>query len=258
MEELAITTKNNRFYFNWLPDIIFRPRLAFQRISAITSAIWITPLLILSCLVFFNALLSGRIKYQALQMGEISFPPDYQYYTPEQQAQYVQAIQSTQGPVFLYILPVISSLLRIWIGWLILGGILHLIMTLLGGRGSTTVSMNIVAWASVPIMVRLLIQIIYLLVTNNLITNPGLSGFSPAGDSGLLLYIGQILKIIDIYVLWQIILLIIGVSISTSLNLSKSSIGVILTVILILAMQAGLAYLGSLLGNLSITRPFFF
>ena len=42
-------------------------------------------------------------------MGEITYPPDYQYYTPEQQAQYMQAIQSTQGPVFVYVLPSIAS-----------------------------------------------------------------------------------------------------------------------------------------------------
>ncbi len=258
MEELSITSKTKHFYFNWLPDILFRPRLAFQRISATNTAIWITPLIVLSCLVIFNTLVSGRIKYQALQLGEFTYPPDYQYYTPEQQAQYSQAIQSTQGPVFLYILPAISSLLGVWIAWLILGGILQLITTLLGGRGNTQMSMNIVAWASVPIMVRVLIQIIYLLASKKLISNPGLSGFSPAGDSGLLLYIGQILKIIDIFILWQIILLIIGVRLSTSLNVSNSSIGVILSVLLILVLQAGLAYLVSILGNLSITRPFFF
>jgi hypothetical protein len=191
-------------------------------------------------------------------MGEVTYPPDFQYYTPEQQAQYMQATQSTQGPVFIYVLPAISSLLGVWIGWLILGGILHLITTLIGGRGSTVMSMNIVAWASLPIAVRAFIQIIYMLASKYLITSPGLSGFSPTGDSNLILYIGQFLKLIDIYIVWQIFLLILGVRISTSLSVAKSAIGVILTVLVILAMQAGLAYLGSLLGNLSITRPFFF
>lgn len=257
MADLAITNKDKRFYFNWLPDILFKPRLAFQHISTSTKSVWITPLLVLSCLVLVNAFVTGRIKYQASQMGEISYPPDYQYYTPEQQAQYLQAIQSTQGPVFVYVLPAIFALLGVWIGWLILGGILHLVTTLLGGRGSTVMSMNIVAWASIPIAVRALIQIIYLLASKNLIANPGLSGFSPTGNSALIMYISQFLKLIDIFIVWQILLLILGVRISTSLSASKSSVGVILTAVIILAMQAGLAYLGTLIGNLSITRPFF-
>jgi hypothetical protein len=119
-------------------------------------------------------------------------------------------------------------------------------------------SMNIVAWASLPLALRALIQVIYILVTKNAISGPGLSGFSPTGDSGLLLFIGQILRLIDIYIIWQILLLILGVRTTTALSLTKSTIGVLLTIFVILVLQAGLAYLGILLGNLSITRPFFF
>jgi hypothetical protein len=258
MAEIAFAIKHKRFYFEWVPDVILRPRRAFQRIASSTNAIWITPLLVLSCLVLINILVAGRLKNQAASMGDISYPPDYQYYTPEQQAQYTQAIQSTQGPVFVYVLPAITSLLGVWIGWLILGGILHLVTTLFGGRGSTAISMNIVAWGSLPFAIRAIIQILYMLIFKNLISNPGLSGFSPMGDSGWILFLSQILKLIDIYIIWQIILLIIGVRLSTALSLAKSSTGVTLTVAIILFIQAGLFYLFSLLGNLTITRPFFF
>jgi hypothetical protein len=158
----------------------------------------------------------------------------------------------------VYVLPSLASLLGVWIGWLILGGILHLVTTLFGGRGSTAMSMNIVAWASLPLALRALIQIIYMLVTKNIISNPGLSGFSPTGGTGLMLFVSQVLRLIDLYIVWQILLLILGVRSSTALSVSKSAIGVILTLCVILALQAGMAYLGSLLGNLSITRPFFF
>jgi hypothetical protein len=258
MTDVAFVRKSKRFYFEWVPEVIFRPRKAFQRISASMSPTWITPLLILSCLLLINALVAGKLKNQAAMTGEISYPPDYQYYTPEQQAQYTQALQSTQGPVFVYALPGIASLLGVWIGWLILGGILHLVTTMLGGRGSTVISMNVVAWGSIPLGVRAFVQILYMLISKNLVNSPGLSGFSPAGDSGWILFVSQIMRLIDIYILWQIILLIIGVHMSTALSTGKSSGGVILTIVIILALQAGLSYLGSLLGNLTITRPFFF
>jgi hypothetical protein len=258
MAEITVAAKNKRFYFGWIPEVLFLPRRAFRRISSSSSAIWITPLLILSCLVLINTLVAGRLKYQAAMTGEISYPPDYQYYTPEQQAQYTQAIQSTQSPVFVYVLPAIMALLGVWIGWLILGGILHLVTTLLGGRGSTAVSMNIVAWGSLPFAVRAIIQIIYLLISKNLISNPGLSGFSPTGGSAWILFLGQLLKLIDIYLIWQIVLLILGVRLSTALSTIKSTSGVILAVVIILAIQSGLSYIVGLLGNLTITRPFFF
>jgi hypothetical protein len=198
----------------------------------------------------------GRIKNQAASLGEITYPPDY--YTAEQQAQYMQAIQSTQGPVFVYVLPAISALLGVWIGWLILGGVLHLVTTLFGGRGNTALSMNIVAWSSLPLALREFIQIIYILITKKIISNPGLSGFSSIGDSGLPLFIGQILKLIDIYLVWQIVLLILGIRVSTGLNPTKSIFSVIISVLIILLLQTGLSYLGSILGNLTIARPFFF
>jgi Yip1 domain len=258
MADIALADSNKRFFFNWIPAVFFLPRRIFQKISASQKAIWLTPLLIISIFAVANVLEAGRLKNQAAASGEVSYPPDFQYYTPEQQAQYMQAIQSTQGPVFVYVLPAITSLIGVWIGWLILGGILHLITTLLGGRGSTAISMNIVAWGSLPLALRALVQIIYMLAAHKVIGNPGLSGFSPVGESGWLLFLSYFLRLVDIYVIWQIILLILGIRISTALNPVKSTISVILTIFIILLIQSGLSYAGSLLSNLSITRPFFF
>ncbi len=256
-DQIAIQ-KYKRLNFAWVPDLLFRPRRFFQRISTINRTLWLTPLLILSIAVIVNVLIVGRIKNQAFLMGEVTYPPDFQYYSPEQQAQYMQAIQSTQGSVFIYVLPSIASLLGVWAGWLILGGSLHLITTLFGGRGSTALSLNIVAWSSLPLVFREIVQIIYLLYTDSLISNPGLSGFSPMDESGLSLYFSQILKLIDIYLIWQTVLIILGVRISTGLNCGKSVFCGILTVLFILLIQSGFSYLVSLLGDLNISRPFFF
>jgi hypothetical protein len=258
MTNISDVQQSKRLNFAWVPEMLLHPHRCFQRIASFTNPVWLTPLLILSFAVLINVLLVGRIKSQAAIMGEITYPPDFQYYTPEQQAQFTQAIQSTQGPVFVYVLPAITALLSVWFGWLILGGLMHLVITLFGGRGSTAISMNIVAWSSLPFAVREAVQIIYMLITHKLISNPGLSGFNLISDSGLPLFLGQILSLIDIYLLWQIVLLILGVQISTGLNPAKATIGVIITVLIILLLQSGLLYLGSVLGNLNITRPFFF
>ena len=258
MAEIEYEEKNKHFLFNWIPSVFFYPHKALQKISTSLKATWQTPLLVISCLVLINVLVSGNLKNKAAMSGEITYPTDYQYWTPEQQAQYTQTLQSTQGPVFVYVLPAITALIGVWIGWLILGGLLHLSTTLLGGRGSTAISMNIVAWGSLPLALRALVQIIYMLAAQKSISNPGLSGFSPIGDSGILIFIGLLFRLIDIYILWQILLLILGIRISTGLSTVKSSGGVILAVLVILLLQTGLAFAASMLSNLSITRPFFF
>lgn len=258
MTDIPYVEQNKRFNFSWVSEVFLRPATAFRRINSQTTSTWLTPLVILSVVVLINVLVGGKLKSQAAMMGEITYPPDFQYYSPEQQAQYMQAIQSTQGPVFTYVLPAISSLLGVWFGWLILGGIVHLVTTLLGGRGSTILSMNIVAWASLPLAVREVIQIIYMLATKKLIVNPGLSGFSPANASGLVLFLVLLLGIIDIYLIWQIILVILGVRIATKLSTTKAVFGVIISVLVILLLQTGLSYLVNVLSELNITRPFFF
>ncbi len=258
MSDIAYAESKKRWHFNWLPGIFFSPRRVFQKISTIHASVWVTPLLVLTFIALINVLLAGHIKSQAALSGEITYPPDFQYYTPEQQAQYMQAIQSTQGPVFMYVLPAIGSLLGVWAGWLILGGILHLVTTLFGGRGSMALAMNLVAWGNIPFAVRYLIQIIYMLATNKLISSPGLSGFSPAGDSAGLLFLSQVLRLVDFYIIWQIVLLALGVRLTTALNPTKSVMSVIVTVLAILLIKAGVAYAVSMLSGLSITRPFFF
>jgi hypothetical protein len=218
MTDMINEQQNKRFYFSWVAEILFHPHRGFQVISSRSNPVWLTPLIILSLVTLVNVLVVGNIKNQAAVSGEITYPPDFQYYTPEQQAQYIQAAESTQSPVFVYVLPSITLLLGIWFSWLILGGLLHLVTTLFGGRGNTGSTLNIVAWASLPLSIREIIQFIYILITNKLIISPGLSGFGPVGDDNLSIFIVQFLTLIDIYLLWQIVLLIIGSKKSAGLN----------------------------------------
>ncbi len=258
MTDISYVQQTKRLNFAWVPEILFHPRRGFQQIASLTVSVWLTPLLILSFFTVINVLVTGRIKSQAATMGEITYFPDFEYYTAEQQAQYMQAVQSRQGPVFIYVLPSITALASIWFGWLILGGILHLVTTLFGGRGSTAVSLNIVAWSSLPLVLREIIQLSYVLISHNLINNPGLSGFTPISDSNLSIFLSHLLSVIDIYWIWQLVLLVIGIRISSGLNPSKSIMGVLITVLIILLLQSGFAYIIQALGNLNITRPFFF
>lgn len=258
MTDISYTQQTKRLNFAWVPEILFHPRRGFQQIASLTVSVWLTPLLILSFVTVINVLVTGRIKSQAATMGEITYPPDFEYYSAEQQAQYMQAVQSTQGPVFIYVLPSITTLVSIWFGWLILGGILHLVTTLFGGRGSTALSLNIVAWSSLPLFLREIIQLIYVLIFHKLIINPGLSGFTPSSASDLSIFLSHILSVIDIYWIWQLVLLVIGTRISSGLNPSKSILSVFITVLIIILLQSGVAYIIQALGNLNITRPFFF
>src|SRR3990172_3894657 len=133
-----------RFHFDWLFPSLFRPRRTFAQIAGQSRAVWLTPLLVLTLTGLLQVAVAGPIKVAIAQSGQVDLPPDFQYYTPEQQAQFYQAQQATQGPVFIYAFPAILSVLGVWAGWLAVGGVLHLVLTLLGSRDSTAGALNLV------------------------------------------------------------------------------------------------------------------
>jgi hypothetical protein len=220
-------------------------------------AVWLTPMLILTVTTLIRVLVAGSITQAAAQSGQVSLPPDFQYYSPQDQAQFMQAAQATQGPVFVYVFPAVTALLGVWVGWLLVGGLLHLVLTLLGGRGDTSTAMNLVAWASLPIAVRDVVRILSMLSTHQLIQNTGLRGFAPAGDGNLALFLASILALIDIYLIWHFLLLVIGVRSGDGFTRGKSIGGVLLTLLLVISLQVLLGFLSAKLGGLTIVRPFF-
>ena len=232
--------------------MLFRPRRGFQEMASESRATWSTPMLILTLTAILVVIVAGYLKSRAALMGEIPLPPDWQFWTPEMQENYMRAQQATQGPVFLYIMPMVGSLTGLWLGWLLLAALLHFGSTLLGGRGSMQSALNIVAWASLPFVVRDLLRIIFMLSAGHAILSPGLSGF--ASTAG---FVSQLLTRVDIFLIWQVILLIVGLGITDNLPRTKAVTGVVIVMLLVLLAQAGLGALTSGLGGTAVQRPFF-
>ena len=232
--------------------VLLQPRRAFAEIAAEARASWLTPMLSLSLSGLLSVMVSGYLTSRAALMGEIPLPPDWQYWTPDMQNNYMQAQQSMQGPVFVYIIPLVSVLVGLWLGWLILSGMLHLGSTLLGGRGSMQGALNVVGWAYLPFAVRDILRVVFMLIAGHAIVSPGLSGF--ASNPG---FVAEILSHVDLFYLWSTVLLIIGFGISDGLSKGKSITGVILILLVLLLTQAGLGTLISNIGGLASQNPIF-
>jgi hypothetical protein len=164
---------------------------------------------------------------------------------------------ATSGPVFLYVFPAISALLGVWVGWLLVGGLLHLVLTLLGGRSGTGSVMNIAAWASLPLAIRNLVRLVAVYSSRQLVTSPGLSGFAPVGEGSFNLYLAAFLALIDIYVVWHFLLLVAGARANNGISRLKAAGSILFTLLLILGAQALISFFMARLGGLTIIRPFF-
>jgi len=241
-----------RLDFPRLQSVLFRPRQVFEEMTSESRPTWLTPMLVLTVTAVLVVIVAGYLKAQAAMMGEISLPQDWQYWSPDMQKNYMQAQQATQGPVFMYVMPLLGSLAGLWVGWLLLAAMLHFGSTLLGGRGSMQSALNIVAWASLPFVLRDLLRIVLMLFAGHAISSPGLSGF--ASTTG---FIAHLLTRLDIFLFWNVILMVIGFGIADSLPRSKAATGVVVVVLLILLAQAGLGAVGSSFGGTAVQRPFF-
>jgi len=233
-------------------NFLLHPRNEMAKLVGNEKASWLTPMLILSIALLLRVLVSGYLQVRAAALGEIALPPDWQYWTPEMQKNYMQAIQTTQGPAFVYVIPIVSGLIKLWVGWVLLAGLFHLLSTLLGGRGAMRSALNVVAWASLPFAVRDLLRVVFMLIVGHPISSPGLSGF--AGSS---IFVAQLLANLDLFFIWHAILMVIGTSLVDSLPVRKAALAVSVVLIISLLAQAGLGSLGASMSGFIVNRPFF-
>ncbi len=253
---IETTSKKQQWFdFKRLLAFLLHPRQEFGTLAGQRIAAWLPPMVFLSVCSLLTVLVSGFLRTRAAAMGEITLPVDWQWWTPDMQNNYMQAMQATQGPVFLYIIPAVTGLAALWLGWGLLSGLLHLASTLLGGRGSMTSALNIMAWASLPFALRNLLRILFMLIAGHPIVSAGLSGFVTGSEGGAL-FLANLLKQVDLFLIWRVLLLILGFAIVDALPRGKAIVGVVVIVLLALLAQAGLGALSSSLGGMMVTRPF--
>jgi hypothetical protein len=244
-------TNSRRFDLKQIAAFLIHPRQGLEGLAANERPAWQMPMLILSIFFLLRTILSGYLQARESSLGQAALPTDWQWWTPDMQNNYMQAMQATQGPVFVYIIPAVTGLIKIWLGWLILGGLLHLASTLLGGRGSMRSVLTLAAWACLPFALRDLLRIVFMLISKNPIASPGLSGFSEV------LFVSKILASVDLFFIWFMILLMAGLRITDNLPTGKAIVGVLVVLVLILLVQGGLGAIGASLSGMMITRPFF-
>jgi hypothetical protein len=252
MDSVAIQptdTGTKRFHLDWVIPTFIHPKTAIQTIVSQEKATWLTPLLLLSILAILAGLIAGPIR-QAAIISSATTPDNFQYLSPDQQTQFMDAQSSQSSALFTYIFPIVSSLLGIWISWFLLSIVLHLSLTLTGSRAHSVRSYNLVAWIMLPLAVRQVVQIGAMLFTHSLITASGLSGFVTVSGGGTA-FLSGILAQVDIYFIWQIALLLYGVQPLSGLTRAKAW-GATAFSLLVLVLLAALPQLvGSLFSGIT-------
>jgi hypothetical protein len=246
-----------RWRWDWILPLFFRPRKTLTAAAEQDKGVWLLPLLLISLLLIFSVVASGPARLTQLQMGSGETPPDFQYWTPEQQQQYFDSLQQAQGPVNLYVFPILGKLIGLWLVWFLTGSILHLILTLSGSRSSNTSALNVVGWASLPFGLRALLQGLAVLISKTPIQAAGLSGFVGSESAGAA-FLGPLLALVDIFLIWHFILLLVSARPLSKLPRSRAWLAVLVTLLILLALQAVPGFIGAKISGLSGSNPYFF
>jgi hypothetical protein len=246
-----------RLHLEWLLPMIFRPARTLREIFEAEKPSWLTPLVLLSLLALVMVVAGGPVRVQAAQIPAEP-PEDFQWWSPEQLEQYFQNQAGRAGPLFTYVFPAVRAVGGLWVGWFLLGALLHLGLTLAGSRSSSTNAFNLAAWASVPFAIRYLVQTVYIFATHQLIEIPGLSGLLLDASARLPLFARLVLAGVDLYVIWRLALLLVGVNLMSNLPRARAAVITLAVVVILLALQALPSFGLSQISGLSTVRPFFF
>lgn len=233
MVALEQDAPNRRGVLRLLFGIIGRPRATFDHLSEHGRGQWWLPalltLLLITLPVVVAAPITAEQSREALSAVQEQFEEGS---SAEEQAQMERAASIVASPLITVVFPAVGGVVGRVVGWLVWAGALYLAGMALGGRSAFGQLLRMVVWTWVPYALRGLLQTVYILLSGQLILNPGLSGLVREGGSVREMIatppgLGQqllaaILSRLDLFLVWHLILLVIGVAVTMRISRRKA------------------------------------
>jgi hypothetical protein len=221
--EVAVTGERSQTSSpNLLWGILARPAQTLTYLRDQSQRTWLAPVILAILLAVAQSLVTIPVSTQAAtaQLGEqVAQMP------AEERAQIEGQMDAGARLPLLAGTALVSGLIGLWARWFIRSGAIHLISLGLGGRNRFGQVFSMVVWTSVPLLIRSLLQTLNVAFSGVLPTHRGLAAYVaalgqplPAGAPYALLSNAQL----DVFVLWNLMLLALGVLITTELSRTKA------------------------------------
>jgi len=154
------------------------------------------------------------------QMGSLS---------DEQAAEVERSIQTFTSPLFIGATGIALGTLGLILTWLFRGAVLFFIGYLFGTDSRYIQMVTLVLWSWWPFALRDLVNAVFVLLNGQLVINRGLSFLVTSGDqvqdAGNLLY--GLLSQVDLFLAWHLVLVAVGLVVSTRANTAKTAVGTV-------------------------------
>jgi hypothetical protein len=214
--------------------IVARPRATFQRLNENGRRAWWLPALLAVIAVILPILVGSPLSAQKAREAVASVQTQMgETLSPEQQQQMEQAQRIAASPLVITVFPSVMGVLGLVVGWLVWAGALYLVGMVAGGHASFGALFRMVVWTWIPYALRGFLQALYILLTGQLIAHPGLSGLV-AGEQTVekvltapptagQMVVSAFLARIDLFLFWNLALLVVGTMVVTRLSARKAT-----------------------------------
>lgn len=247
IEMTEATSTNGRFHFKWLFPFLVRPQQTFEHVL-FRKATWYTPMLVISLLLIAQVFVKGYLSPPASEIalsegisteGVSTQGLDVGGGSSGEGMDGAEAVSEPSSGWRDSLLPVGSKLAGLWLGWFVLTLLLFVALVISGSQGSFTSSLNLTAWSSLPFAVQVLAQIIITLIYSTASTLPqGLAGLALKTQGTGAEFLSIILRRVDIFLIWQAVLLMIGAVFISQLPAGKVRWLVLLAILSYLMLAA--------------------
>ncbi|MEO0094470.1 MAG: YIP1 family protein [candidate division WOR-3 bacterium] len=215
-------------------DIFINPSTVFRSIKEKPD--WIRPLIVVLLGLCIISVLSISTTKELITAQQIDVMKE-QNMTEEQ---IEQAMKFISGP-FIYVSAIIGTIIRVSIILLIFALLLNIFIPMAGGKGSYKLVFSVVSYSALIKIPAHLLRWILIMLKHSLQVSTSLAIFIP--NLPVKSFAFRLLSSFDFFIIWEMILVAMGISITN--NMKKDN-----AYILVFAIWIASAFLGIRLGGL--------
>jgi hypothetical protein len=237
--------------FGTLPGVLFRPQATFQRMrDAERGHWWVVAVLAVIALLIFSAVqvpIQSQLVQSQIATQTAGGGPGGPGGQDAQAGPGAQAVGPGGATGILAIVGIVGGLVALFLGYLLHAGLLFLLGLVMGGRASFRQVFRMAVWTTLPAVLRNFAGAIAVIIRQEL-PAPGLSYLLTNTEvRDLPAFVTAILQTLDIYRIWTLILIGVGIGATYRLSRGKSTAVALIYWILTLGLIAGVAALGQVI-----------
>ncbi len=232
-----------------LISLIDKPKDTFGNLTARPRLKWVLPLALAIVIAVFNAWVTAPHSSELAQKAAVQ-QLTASGMSPAEIEQATTQAARFQTPTFLGIVSAVTGSLFIVLAWLAAAALLYFLSLVAGAEFTYGAAFTVMAWSTIPTTLRSLVQGILIAVTGRFPVYTGLAALQVSGD---VLVDSRnpmiaLLSFADIFWLWHIFLLVIGMAVAAKFSRLKAFWIVLVYAALAVGLGIGSSFLSRLGG----------